>query len=106
MVLDVVYITSKLKKERSKVCLHHHQRLYKHYKADAFHDDVSKAPWSIVDVFDDVEDKLHVFNLLFSSILDHHAPIKTFKIRGKPYPCITENIRALMKTRDYWRKVV
>ena len=40
MVLDVVYITSKLKKERSKVCLHHHQRLYKHYKADAFHDEI------------------------------------------------------------------
>lgn len=36
---------------------------------------ISKAPWSIV--FDDVEDKLHVFNSLFSSILDQHALIKT-----------------------------
>ena len=38
---------------------------------------ISKAPWSIV--FDDVEDKLHVhvFNSLFSSILDQHAVKKT-----------------------------
>ena len=100
---DLVYITLKLKKEHSKP-VYITTRSYKHYKADAFHDDISKAPWSIVDVFDEVEDKLHVFNLLFSSILDEHAPIKTFKVRGKPNPCITDNIRALMKTRDYWRK--
>ena len=100
---DLVYITLKLKKERSKP-VYITTRSYKHYKADAFNDDVSKAPWSIVDIFDDVEDKLHVFNSLFSSILDQHAPIKTFKVRGKPNPCITDNIRALMKTRDYWRK--
>ena len=36
-----------------------------------------------------------MFNSL-SSILDQQAPIRTFKVRGKP--------SALMKTRDYWRK--
>ena len=62
------------------------------------------APWSIVDVFDDVEDKLYAFDLLFTEILDRHAPVKTFKARGKPNPCVTDNIRGLMKTRDDWRK--
>ena len=103
---DLVYITLKLKKEHSKP-VYITTRSYKHYKADAFHGDVSKAPWSIVVVFSDVEDKLashagvfrgarissvgreeiraplktpaweakdklHVFNLHFSYILDHH----------------------------------
>lgn len=72
---DLVYITLKLKKECSKP-VYITTKSQKHYKADAFHDDVSKAPWSIVDVFDDVEDKLHVFNPHFSYILDHHY--KTF----------------------------
>ena len=54
---DLVYITLKLKKERSKP-VYITTRSYKHYKADAFHGDVSKAPWSIVVVFSDVEDKL------------------------------------------------
>ena len=30
--------------------------------------------------------------------------IKTFKARGKPNPCVTDNICGLMKTRDDWRK--
>ena len=79
-------------------------RSFKHYNSPAFNNDVALAPWSIVDAFDDVEDKLYYFNSLFNDILDKHAPIKTFKIRGRPNPCVTENIRELMKTRDRWRK--
>ena len=47
-----------------------------------------------MDVFDDVEDKLHLFNSLFPSKLAQHVPIRTFKVRGKPNPCITDDIRA------------
>ena len=75
---DLVYITLKLKKERSKP-VYITTRSYKHYKADTFRDDIAKAPWSIVDVFDEVEDKLHVFNLLFSSILDDTLRLKPLK---------------------------
>ena len=62
------------------------------------------APWSIVDVFDDVEDKLYAFDLLFTEIFDRHAPVKTFKARSKPNPRVTDNICGLMKTKDDWRK--
>ena len=44
------------------------------------------APWSIVDVFDYVDDKVNVCLLLFNPILDLHAPIKIIKIRGRPNP--------------------
>ncbi|CAH3034725.1 unnamed protein product [Porites lobata] len=73
----------------------------RNYRTD---NDVSLAPWSIVDVFDDVEDKIYAFDSLFTEILDRHAPVKTFKARCKPNPCVTDNIRGLMKTRDDWRK--
>ena len=65
---------------------------------------MSSAPWSIVEVFDDGDDKLHAFDLLFNEILDRHAPIRSIKVRGKPNPCITEEIRELMKSRNVWRK--
>ena len=65
---------------------------------------MSGAPWSVVEVFDDVDDKLHAFDLLFNEIIDHHAPIRSIKVRGKPNPCITEEIRELMKSRNVWRK--
>ena len=63
------------------------------------------GPWSVIDIFDDVDDKLNTFNLIFHDILDSHAPIKEVKIRSRPNPCVTKEIRALMKTRDYWRKL-
>ena len=58
-----------------------------------------------MDIFDEVNDILHVFNSSFHSILDHYAPIKTIKIRRKPNPCVADNIRGLMKTKDLWRKM-
>ena len=45
------------------------------------------------------------FDLLFNEILDHHAPIRSIKVHGKPNPCITEETRELIKSRTYWRKI-
>ena len=100
---DLVYVTLRLKKARFKP-VYITTKSFKHYSPVDFNSDVSLAPWSIVDVFDDVEDKLYAFDVLFNEILDRHAPVKTFKARGKPNPCVTDNIRGLMKTRDNWHK--
>ena len=100
---DLVYVTLRLKKACSKP-VYITTRGFKNYIPFDFNSDVSLAPSSIVDVFDDVEDKLCAFDLLFTEILDHHAPVKTFKVRGKPNPCVTDDIRGLMKTRDDWCK--
>ena len=58
---------------------------------------MSLAPWSMVDVFNNVEDKLYAFDLLFTEILDRHTPVKTFKARGKLKPCVTDNICGFSK---------
>ena len=100
---ELIYVTLRLKKTRSKP-IYITTRSFKHYCPIDFNNDVSLAPWSIVDVFDDVEDKIYAFDSLFTEILDRHAPVKTFKARCKPNPCVTDNIRGLMKTRDDWRK--
>ena len=100
---DLVNVTLRLKKARSKP-VYITTRSFKHYSPVDFNSDISLAPWSIVNVFDDVEDKLYAFDLLFTEIFDRHAPVKTYKARSKPNPCVTDNIRGLMKTRDDWRK--
>ena len=100
---DLVYVTLRLKKARSKL-VYFTTRSFKHYIPVNLNSDISLAPWSIVDVLDDVKDKLYAFDRLFTEILDCHAPIKTFKARGKPNPCVTDNICGLMKTRDDWCK--
>ena len=37
--------------------------------------------------------------------LDEHAPVRIIKLRGRPNPFITDEIRQLMKVRDFWRKL-
>ena len=40
------------------------------------------APFSIVEVFDEVDDKLYVFEQLYYEILNEHAPLKQTIVRG------------------------
>ena len=58
-----------------------------------------------MEAFSDVDDKLNALNLLFNDIFDQHAPLKTFRVRGKPNPCVTDNIRTLKRARDSWRRL-
>ena len=66
----------------------------------------SRSPaWPVIDTFDNVEDSLDTFNLLFNEVIDNHAPIRNIKVRNRPCPFMTEEIRSLMKIRDKWRKL-
>ena len=53
-----------------------------YYNKDVYLKDVSHVPWFILDTFDYVEDKLHVYyyNTPFTQILDQHVPLKTAKL--------------------------
>ena len=73
--------------------------------SEAFLKDMLQVPWPVIDTFDNVEDSLDTFNLLFNEVLDNHAPIRNIKVRNRPCPFMTEEIRSLMKIRDKWRKL-
>ena len=100
---ELICATLKLKKERT-VPVYVTKRSFKHYDHQEFLRDMSSVPWSVVDCFDDVEDRLDAFNLLFNEVLDRHAPIRKIKVRNRPNPFVTDEIRGLMKTRDKWCK--
>ena len=101
---DLIYATLELNKARPKP-VYITTRSFKHYNSASFSCDISQAPWSVAEIFDEVGDQLFIFNSLFNEILDQHAPLKTIKVRGRPNPCITPEIQELMKTRNYWRKI-
>ena len=44
------------------------------------------APFSIVELFDEVDDKLYAFEQLYYEILNEHAPLKQTIVRGKQVP--------------------
>ena len=58
-----------------------------------------------IDDFDDIEDRLNAFHMLFNPILDKHAPIKRVKLKTRPSPFVTDEIKVLMQTRDEWRRL-
>ena len=101
---ELIIATLNLKKPRPKPS-YITTRSFQNYNKVAFLEDISNAPWSVIGVFDDVEDKLNAFNTLFNQVLDQHVPVKTVKMRTRPCPFINDNIRALMKARDHWQKL-
>jgi len=54
------------------------------------------APFSIVGVFDEVDDTLYAFEQLHHEILNEHAPLKQTIVRGNKVPYMTEQ----------WRKAI
>ena len=53
-------------------------------------------------IFDetDVDTKLEIFNGVLQSVLNTHASMKTIKIRSRPCPFVTQEIKDLMMSRD------
>lgn len=43
--------------------------------------------------------KLNAFHLSFNPILDKHAPIRRIKLRTRPNPFVTDEIKLLMRSR-------
>ena len=77
-------------------------RSYKNYDPNLFIIDLALHSDSLLSLFagSDVNNKLAIFNNVFRQALDAHAPVKTIKIRNRPCPFITDDIKELMKTRS------
>ena len=67
--------------------------------------DLSQLPFDMIFSAEDVEDKLHLFNQLFISTLNNHAPVKHITIKGRPRPFLNKDIKQLMNRRDKMLRV-
>ena len=61
---------------------------FRHFSEADFVDDLWTVPWCIVDLFDDIDDKVSVFNTLFQV----HAPIKSVRVKKNPALWISQSI--------------
>ena len=96
---ELILVVLNLKKSRPKP-RYILTRSYKSYNREAFTRDLLQVPWYVIETFEDVDDYLYAFYLLSEEILDRHAPVIKVKIRSRPNPFITPEIRELMRTRD------
>ena len=101
---NLVYISLKLKKPRIKPC-YVTTRSYTQYNADNFLRDYicafshNRSIWRFQRLSRCIQ------RTVLGKVLNQHAPVRRVKIRSKPNPFITPEIRQLMRTRDQWRKL-
>jgi hypothetical protein len=62
-----------------KVCT----RSYKNFDKYSFQRDLQNALFHIMDIFDEVDDKVYVLDTLYSDIVNEHVPIKQFHFKRK-----------------------
>ena len=84
-----------------KICVHR----VKNFSQENFVHDMQIVPFRIIDLFDELDDKLYAFEQLFLSVLNEHAPIKQTMIRGNQVPYMTEQWRRAIRHRNkLWKK--
>lgn len=77
-------------------------RSYKNYQPSAFIADLTANSERLLASSQDkdVNAKLSIFNDVFYTTLNIHAPIKSIKVRSRPCPYVTKEIKELMKLRN------
>ena len=94
---SLVCVTLKMKAPKPR-CTYITVRSYNNYTHAKFIEDLASIPFYIANICDDLDDHIYVFNSLFLDVLNDHAPMKRVKIKSRPNPCITPEIRQLKRT--------
>ena len=74
-------------------------RSYKNFDQTKFSKDIAEAPWSVCEVFDDLDDCYWAWKHIFGEICNKHAPFREIKVRRQSLPWISPKIRHLMNVR-------
>lgn len=59
------------------------------------------APWQKVEKCDNIDKAWNSWKSIFLEVLNKHALVKTFRPRKNQLPWIDEDIRELMRKRDW-----
>jgi hypothetical protein len=68
-------------------------RSYKNFDENAFKHDLATAPFSVADIFDDLDDIYWFHSTLISDVIECHAPLKKRKPVRKPVPFMNAKLR-------------
>ena len=80
-------------------------RSYKRCSIDDLMSDLETAPWQVLDIYDNVDDKWNYWKTLFLDILDKHAPlVKVRRRKRENDEWIDAELRQLMRSRNYFRR--
>ena len=83
-------------------------RNFTRYNPDLMNEDLRQADWNLVYDQNDPNKAWEIFKGITSNIFNRHAPLITKRIKGRPCPWLTSNVRAELNDRDAalrrWRR--
>ena len=104
-----VCFVHKFRGAKSPKCEHDEisYRNLKKLNLDDFIHDLEYAPWSLLEVFDDVNEKLATWELIFNDVANCHMPIVKKRVKRKCLsPWMNKEIRHLIHLRDQFKSRV
>ncbi|KAK9686732.1 hypothetical protein QE152_g36976 [Popillia japonica] len=75
-------------------------RHFKYFNYGKFNADLVNAPFCLIFDADDIDTKVSIFNEVFHTLLDKHAPRKMCMIKGPQKPWVTTTMKLMQKLRD------
>lgn len=80
-------------------------RRFKNFDKESFIYDLDTTPWSVIDIFQDVNDKLDTWELIFNSVINQYAPIVEKRVKRKKLPpWMNSSIIDCIRIRDKFKK--
>ena len=79
-------------------------RSFKNYEKKAFISDLEQVPWSVIEGVGDIDDAVFLWEKLFKDCADHHAPIKSRRVKGMPTPWVSNKLLEVRRDRDFHRR--
>ena len=74
-------------------------RSYRNLNVDAFRQDVESIPFSVCNVFDDINDSHWAFNKLLNEVVNEHIPIKSKRTRKHEAPFVNDEYRKAIRSK-------
>lgn len=75
-------------------------RSFRNLNLQDFKKDVVDTPWHDMFLLEDVNSKLEFFNHHITALFNKHAPYVTVKVKHRPTPWMSDDLRALIIERD------
>lgn len=70
-----------------------------------FATDLALTPFHVASIFDDVDNQAWAFTKLLTDVIDIHAPVKQFRVRGGHVLYMTPQWRRAIRQRNrLWKK--
>ena len=74
-------------------------RSFKNFDSELFKRHLDMAPWHIIQLFDEVDDQVHAWNLIMNDVLNDLAPVKKMRVRDKDVPYMTPEWKSAIRAK-------